>query len=45
MVREDEQWVTRARTQIRPGVDCKSIEDRIARKERDIARMRELLAR
>jgi hypothetical protein len=42
-IAEDELWIAQARALIAPDADCSSIEERIARIERDVARMRALL--
>jgi hypothetical protein len=42
---EDERWISQRRPLIEPGVDCRDIEEKIALKQRDVDRMRELLAR
>lgn len=42
---EDETWMAAARRAVTPDSDCMSILGSIALMERDVARMRELLAR
>jgi hypothetical protein len=42
-IAEQELWIARTRALISPDADCSSIEESIARAEREVARVRALL--